>query len=154
MTSFNTPPRHTALRPLALTVALAGALALGACSREDRVAADNQVDRGVAQMDQKTDAIQADASRAYERAKDAGSATAAKIGDKVGDAAITTAVNAELAKDTDLSALAINVDTVDGRVVLKGQAPSQEARERATRLAANVDGVLAVENTLEVAAKM
>ena len=87
-------------------------------------------------------------------AKDAGSASAAKIGDKVGDAAITTAVNAELAKDTDLSALAINVDTVDGRVVLKGQAPSQEARERATRLAANVDGVLAVENTLEVAAKM
>lgn len=145
--------RPAPFKPLSLAL-LAGVLALGACSRDDRVAAENQTDRAIAQVEQKTDAVQADAARAYDRAKEATSSAANQVGDKVADAAITTAVNAELAKDNDLSALAINVDTVDGKVLLKGNAPSQEARERATRLAANVDGVRSVDNNLIVTAKM
>lgn len=146
-------PRQAPFKPLSLAL-LAGVLVLGACSRDDRVAAENQTDRAIARVEQKTDAVQADAARAYDRAKDATSAAANSVGDKVADAAITTAVNAELAKDNDLSALAINVDTVDGKVLLKGNAPSQEARERATRLASNVDGVRSVDNNLVVTAKM
>lgn len=148
---MNHRPAH--FKPLSLAL-LAGLLALGACSRDDRVAAENQTDRAIARVEQKTDAVQADAARAYERAKEATGSAASQVGDKVADAAITTAVNAELAKDNDLSALAINVDTVDGKVLLKGNAPSQEARERATRLAANVDGVRSVDNNLVVTGKM
>ena len=78
--------------------------------------------------------------------KQAGSAA----GDKVGDAVITTAVNAELAKDPNLSALKIDVDTVSGRVALKGTAPNPTARERATQLASSVKGVVGVDNQLTV----
>jgi len=72
------------------------------------------------------------------------------VGDKVADAAITASVNAELAKDAQLSALKINVDTSAGHVMLRGTAPSPDARERATRLAMAVKGVTAVDNQLEV----
>ena len=77
-------------------------------------------------------------------------AAADKVGDKVADAVITTSVKAELAKDTMLSMLKINVDTDNGRVALRGTAPSNEARERATTLAGAVKGVVAVDNQLTV----
>jgi osmotically-inducible protein OsmY len=101
--------------------------------------------------------MQADASRGMDQAKQAGrdmaqdakSATD-KAGDKVADAVITTSVNAELAKDSSLSALKINVDTANGRVALRGTAPSEAARERATQLASNVKGVVSVDNQLSV----
>ncbi|CAN5483300.1 hypothetical protein BH11PSE9_BH11PSE9_09260 [soil metagenome] len=83
-------------------------------------------------------------------AKVAGQNASDKIGDKVADAVITTSVNAELAKDSSLSALKINVDTDAGRVALKGTAPTTAARERATTLASNVKGVVSVDNQLTV----
>ena len=70
--------------------------------------------------------------------------------DEALDAAITTAVNAELAKDSDLSAFKIDVDTSSGRVVLNGTAPSEQARDRATQLAAGVQGVVSVDNMLTI----
>ena len=73
------------------------------------------------------------------------------VANKVGDAAITVAVNAALAKDEQLSALRIDVDTVDGRVLLAGTAPNEAARERATALAQQVEGVRTVENRLAIA---
>lgn len=72
------------------------------------------------------------------------------MSDKVKDAAITTAVNAKLAQDKSLSALRIDVDTVNGRVSLRGTAPDAAARERATTLASAVDGVVSVDNQLTV----
>ena len=71
----------------------------------------------------------------------------------VSDATITASVNAKLAGDKELSALRINVDTVDGRVALRGSAPSPSARDRATQVASSVDGVRSVENQLVVASK-
>jgi hyperosmotically inducible protein len=68
-----------------------------------------------------------------------------------GDAAITVAVSAALAKDSQLSAMRIDVDTDGGRVVLNGSAPSTAAKERATMLARGVDGVKSVDNRLAVA---
>lgn len=70
--------------------------------------------------------------------------------DKVGDAVITAAVKAELAKDQSLSATQINVDTNAGRVTMAGAAPSEVARERATQLALSVKGVIGVDNKLIV----
>jgi osmotically-inducible protein OsmY len=78
---------------------------------------------------------------------------AADVGNAVKDAAITTAVNAQLAADSRLSAMRIDVDTVNGRVVLRGSAPDANASERARQLAASVDGVVSVDNQLVVGGK-
>ena len=78
-------------------------------------------------------------------------AMADKVADAVGDAAVTVAVNAELAKDAQLSALRIDVDTLDGRVTLAGSAPNDAARDRATVLAQSVKGVKSVDNRLAIA---
>jgi hyperosmotically inducible protein len=139
-------------RPFMLAGAglLVAALALSACSREDQDAAASRVDGAAAQVEQKAGEIKTDVGRNLEQAKQAGSDAADRLGDRVADASITTAVNAELAKDPDLSALAIDVDTVDGRVQLIGKAPNQAARERASLLAAAVNGVRAVDNQLVV----
>ena len=58
-----------------------------------------------------------------------------------------------MTKDTQLSALSINVDTVAGRVALRGTAPDNMARDRATQLASGVEGVKAVDNQLTVSPK-
>ena len=79
--------------------------------------------------------------------------TAAKVENFVDDAAITTAVKADLVKDPDLSAIKIDVDTKQGVVTLTGTAPTDIARERATRLAKSVNGVKSVENKLAIKAK-
>ncbi len=73
-----------------------------------------------------------------------------RVAGAVGDAAVTVAVNAELAKDAQLSALRIDVDTLDGRVTLAGSAPSEAARDRATLVAQSVRGVTSVDNRLAV----
>lgn len=76
--------------------------------------------------------------------------TANKAGNKLDDAAINVSVNSGLAGDADLSALKINVDVKHGQVWLKGTAPSLSAKNRATDIAKNVDGVTSVTNQLTV----
>lgn len=71
---------------------------------------------------------------------------------RIDDAAITASVNASLAKDPDLSAMKINVDTKSGVVTLTGPAPTSAAKDRATSLAQSVEGVAGVNNNLEVRA--
>lgn len=66
------------------------------------------------------------------------------------DMAITAKVNAALVADDELKAMQINVNTHDGQVTLTGKAPDPNARERATMLASNVDGVKIVNNQLVV----
>lgn len=143
----------TAAAALLVSVALVG------CGKRDAAesTAAKTNDGVIAQAEQKGRDLQADASRGMDQAKQAGrdmaddaKAATTKAGDKVADAVITTTVNAELAKDSSLSALKINVDTADGRVALRGTAPSEAARERATQLASNVKGVVSVDNQLTV----
>lgn len=69
------------------------------------------------------------------------------------DVAITTRVKAALAADTELSALAINVDTSNAVVSLYGPAPNAEAINRATLLARAVTGVVDVKNNLTLVKK-
>jgi hyperosmotically inducible periplasmic protein len=139
---------------LTLFTALAAALTLAACNRtDDGRTAGQQVDSTVAKVEKKTDEMQADARVAAEKAKENTAGAMDTVAIKAKDAVITTSVNAELAKDSQLSALRINVDTVEGRVALKGTAPDSASRERATTLAQRVDGVKSVDNQLTVAPK-
>jgi osmotically-inducible protein OsmY len=126
-----------ALRPTALIAAAVSALALAAC--DDNRTVGQQIDSGVSSAERAT----ADARQAT---KDAAGAAR----EQVADASITTAINAEYAKDDRLSAIKIDVDTNDGRVTLTGSAPDTAAKDRATMLANNVKGVKTVDNKLDV----
>jgi len=143
--------------------AVVATLAFAGCSQRDRDQAAASGDRTMAQAEQRADdaaqGARAGVDRAKEAtreaaqdAKDATSDAGAKISDKVGDAVITTTVKAEIAKDSTLSAMKINVDTDSGRVLLRGTAPTAEARAHATALASAVKGVVSVDNQLTVEA--
>ncbi|MBT9457661.1 MAG: BON domain-containing protein [Burkholderiaceae bacterium] len=145
-----------------LSLAALMALGLSACgAKDDERTAGQKLDGAIATAEQKSEAAKAEASKeagdakqamkeVAQDAKDASKKAADKVTDAVADAAITTRINAELARDPQLSALKINVDTLQGRVALKGKAPNAAARERATSLAASVSGVSSVDNQLAI----
>ena len=147
-----TRPTTTTLATLFAALLAAGTLA--ACDRsEPPQTVGQQVDGAVAKIEQKAEEIKTEAGAAAHEAKEAMAGAADAIANKAQDAAITASVNAELAKDPALSALRIDVDTVDGRVALRGTAPDTMARDRATQIAQAVEGVKSVDNLLEVSAK-
>lgn len=146
-----TPPTH---RPAPRLVVLAAAVALScglaACNKTDDQTAGQRLDSAVA----KTEQVAADTQRKMEvAAKDAGAATreaAAKAAAVMDDAGITAKVSAGLAKEPDLSAVKIDVDTRNGIVTLNGPVKTPEARSRAAQIAQSVDGVNSVVNHLTV----
>ncbi len=92
--------------------------------------------------------VKQDVAAAKDAVKDAGSA----LKSTADDAAITASVSAALARDAELSATRIDVDTKAGAVRLSGPAPTAEAKARAGDIANAVKGVGSVENRLEVRA--
>jgi hyperosmotically inducible periplasmic protein len=147
-----------------LLVAVATLIVTG-CDRNDNRTAGEKVDSAIAKTERAADEAAAktgeaakearakvessDAgSRIANTAKDAGSALA----NAADDASITTAVTAGLAKDPDLSAIRIDVDTDAGKVTLRGPAPTPAAKDRAEQIAKGVKGVGSVDNQLEVKA--
>lgn len=130
---------NTPLRTIGLVSILAVTLGLAACNRQSDTTAGQKVDSAVA----KTEQAAADTKR------EAG-AMVDKAEVKLDDAGITAAINVDLAKDPDLSAMKINVDTKSGVVTLSGPAPSAAAKDRATTIAQGVKGVAGVNNNLEV----
>ena len=161
---------HPAYKTLLL--AAAATLALAACNRQDDRTAGQKLDSAVAQTEQRAQQAKADLKKesaeagaalqsgtnraatgienAADKAAQAVGQAANQVAAKTNDAAITTQVNAELAKDSSLSALRIDVDTRDGGVTLSGTAPSLAAKDRATRLASAIKGVTRVDNRLDV----
>ena len=71
----------------------------------------------------------------------------------VKDTVITAKVKAKMAKDKDVSALHIKVDTDNkGVVTLSGKAKSQEEADKAVSIARGVEGVVSVENNIQIVA--
>ncbi|HSV52836.1 MAG TPA: BON domain-containing protein [Burkholderiaceae bacterium] len=140
-------------RALAVVSSLAVLLALGACGKqgEERTVG-QQVDSAVAKTEQAAKDMTKDAKSVAQDAKVAAKETAAAVAEKLDDASITASVSASLAKDPELSAIKIDVDTKDGVVNLYGPAPTMSARERATVIAKGVKGVNAVNNQLTIKA--
>lgn len=138
-------------KSLIATSAVAVLLALGACGqKQDDTTVGQKMDSAVTKTEQVASEVKTDATNAAQDAKVAITNAGEKMAEKLDDATITAEVNAGLAKDATLSALKINVDTRDGRVTLKGPAPSADARARATEIAKGVKGVSAVDNQLTV----
>ncbi len=147
-------PSTGARRPLAAAVcSVAVLLALAACNKaDDGKTVGQSIDSGIA----KTEQAAKDAGNAMKEASKDAQASSSQasntMGEKIDDAVITTSVNASLAKDPDLSAIKINVDTKDGVVTLNGPAPTAAAKDKAAELAKQVKGVASVNNQLVVSA--
>jgi hyperosmotically inducible periplasmic protein len=66
------------------------------------------------------------------------------------DAWITTKVKMSLITADNVDAMPINVDTVDGRVVLHGKVPTEQMKDKAEEVARSVSGVREVKNLLQI----
>ncbi|MDM0000384.1 BON domain-containing protein [Variovorax sp. J22P240] len=149
MTDLNPISRHSG-RWLALLLA-SGALALTACGdKGSNQTAGQKVDSAIAKTDQAGADAKAKSESAAASTKEAAKDAGAAVAGAVDDAAITAAVSTGLAKDPDLSAIKIDVDTKGGTVSLSGPAPNAAAKARAEEIAKSVKGVSAVKNNLEV----
>jgi osmotically-inducible protein OsmY len=81
----------------------------------------------------------------------AGCKTTTSAGTQIDDAAIKTSVKAKLAADVKLSTLTnIEVNSTNGVVTLAGQVETPDQRRMAAEVARTVDGVVKVNNNLQV----
>ena len=69
------------------------------------------------------------------------------------DSTITTRVKSALMEDRDVSALKVDVDTLEGVVILTGVVETNEAAKRAVEVAQKVPGVRKVKNNLQIGKK-
>lgn len=145
----------------AVGVAFASLTLVGCNKSADSPTPGQVVDRTITQVEQKASEMKDQAAVGMDQAEDRAKAATQDareasqratevVSNKVADAVITTEINAELAKDSRLSALKINVDTVEGKVSLSGSAPDAASKARATQLAAAVKGVASVDNRLTI----
>ncbi len=154
--------RRPAASRLCIACSLTLVMVLGACGKADdgRTVGQN-LDAAVAsttnaatelKSEVKESAVNAGTAiqAATEQAKAAAAQTGSNVAATLDDAAITASVSAGLAKDPDLSAIKIDVDTANGTVSIYGPAPTESARARATEIARAVKGVVGVNNKLTV----
>lgn len=71
-------------------------------------------------------------------------------GQYIDDATITTRVKARMAEDPQVSAMRINVETLNGTVQLSGFAASEAEKNKAASIARNVPDVKNVRNNIVV----
>ena len=150
------------IKSAALTLSVVILAALSACGKkDDGQTAGQKLDAAVASTEKAAAEAKAKAEASMAKAGDAmkdaarkaeasGTITAGSLAGKANDAAITASISAEFAKDADLSAIKIDVDTKDGHVTLLGPAPTTAARDKATILAKSIKGVASVSNKLTV----
>lgn len=75
------------------------------------------------------------------------------MGDMLDDASIAARVKSDLIKDAKVKARNIDVDAIEGTVILTGLVDTQEEAERAGKIAEAVPHVKAVKNNLRVGKK-
>ena len=125
-------------------------LSLTACGQKEEATVGQKIDGAMTSTEQAALQARQDMESTAADIKREGEEAVQSVTTAATDMAITTKVKAALAADDQLSALKIEVDTVQGVVSLTGPAPSAEAAERATTLAKAVEGVTEVQNKLVV----
>jgi osmotically-inducible protein OsmY len=83
-------------------------------------------------------------------AADKTSKAVSKVGDKLNDTSVTTRVKADFSGEKLLQDAAIDVDTTDHVVTLRGTVASNAAKARAAEIAGRTEGVTRVVNQLVV----
>lgn len=147
---------------ISTAVSITALITLSACGKNDEGKTVGQkVDAAIAQSEQaaalartKTENALSDAEsnlkKAAQQAEISSENMAKKAEDKFDNISITAAVMAKLAKEPGLSAFKVNVSTKNGVVLLKGSAPTAEARNRALHIAKTAKGVTSVKNEMVV----
>jgi osmotically-inducible protein OsmY len=120
-------------------LAAAAGLALAGCDADTKHA----VDKAGAEIKRESKEAGAQAKHAMREASE----TTAQV---LEDTAITAKVKAALLAEKDVKSRDIDVETFQGKVVVKGTVPDRAQADRAVRVASGVDGVKAVENRLTV----
>ena len=131
-----------------LLVSCAAAL-LCACGQGDGGGVARQSEAGLAPMPRSASKV-APGTRETDGLRHGASVATGAVANAASDMRITTEVKTRLARDAQLGALAINVATEHGRVVLRGAASDTALRVRAAELARSVEGVQSVDNQLSV----
>lgn len=90
------------------------------------------------------------ASTTADKTENATERTGSRVASNLSDAAITAKVKTGLAAEKDTSALAINVETEKGVVMLSGFVDSKAEAERAEKVAKGVEGVTKVKSVIKV----
>ena len=153
--------QRPATRISAILAVSALALGLSACGKKEEPTAGQRLDSAVQKTEQAAAEARAKAESSMKSAEtkvEQGAATAeSSVKDAANqgmvfldDAGITAKIKADLAKDSELSALKIDVETNNGRVTMKGPTPTAEARDRAVAVAKAITGVTSVNNQLVV----
>jgi hyperosmotically inducible protein len=75
------------------------------------------------------------------------------VAQTVDDAAVTAKLKSALLQAPDVKGTDVNVDTVNGKVTLKGTVESQAQADRAVQIARASEGVREVDNQLMVKAR-
>lgn len=144
---------------LILPVVVAAALGVAGCDKQtssgDTVGqkVDKAIDKTNTAVEQAGNKIEQTAKTAGDSIKSTADTVQQKAGEAgtvMDDSAITASIKADLLKEPGLSALKIDVNTVKGEVTLKGEAASAAAKDRAGQIAAAVNGVVKVNNTISV----
>lgn len=138
-------------RALQIAIASVFALSLGACDQKpsaEKVGKD--INRAVDKAGQQVEQAANTAEKKIEQATDTAGKTMTEAGKAIDDVALTAKVKSALIAEPGLKALAIDVDTAGGVVTLHGTANTLENRDKATQVAANVQGVKSVKNNLIV----
>ena len=91
-----------------------------------------------------------DAQNAREPEEERGARTKADASEQLGDGWITTKVKADLLGTDGVPGSAIDVDTKDGVVTLRGTVKSQAEADKAVSVAKGIDGVSKVKSELKV----
>jgi hyperosmotically inducible protein len=120
-------------------LAAAAGLALAGCDADTKHA----VDKAGTELKRETKEAGAQAKHAMREASE----TTAQV---LEDTAITAKVKAALLAEKDVKSRDIDVETFQGKVVVKGTVPERAQADRAVQVARGVDGVKAVENRLTV----
>lgn len=126
-----------------LLIASISALALSACSQQEQ---EETREEAQTALEQATEATK----QAAEDAADFARESAERTGDFLSDSSITARVKTALFEADQVSASQINVETIDGHVVLSGVVATAEEADLAEQLAEGIEGVKSVENDIEV----
>lgn len=148
---------HGVLLPLMISGMFILSLVVGACvgvenrSDSNDEVAEGQIERDLERAGEHVDQGLRDLGDAVER-------TGEEIEEEVGpevrriasDAGVTARIKARLTADPEINPILIDVDTVNGKVTLTGTVPTQEVKDEAEDLARGTEGVVSVDNLLQV----
>lgn len=126
-----------------LFIAAISALTLSACTQQEQ---EQTREEAQSALEQATEATKQAAEDAANFARE----SAERTNDFLSDSSITARVKTALFDAEQVSASQINVETIDGHVVLSGVVATAEEADLAEQLAEAVEGVKSVENDIEV----